>query len=85
MLCCGLGRPKFAKRLAVDPLINGGVRKPPTPTDLKSWNLPRRRELVDGSLRDLQVLGDFGDRQDAAPALGRGHVSLSGYEYERAG
>ncbi len=72
-------------RLFRNPPVDVWHRKPPTPTNLKSWNFRRRREFIDASLSDLQILGYFGDRQDTAPALGRGHVSLSGYEYEKAG
>ena len=60
-------------------------RKPPTPTNLKSRNSPRHRELVEGSLGDPQALGDLGDRQDAASVVGRGHVTLFSTECERAG
>ena len=68
-----------------NPPVDVWHRKPPAPPNFKCRDLPRRRELVNGLLSDLQVLGNFGDGQDAAPALGRGQVSLSGYEYERAG
>ena len=75
----------WLNRLFLNPPVDIWHRKPPTPTNLKRGDLPRRRELVNGSLGDLQVLGYLGDRQYAAPALGRGHVSRSGYKYEQAG
>ena len=47
-----------------DPPINVRFRKAPTPPDLEGWDLLGSCQPVDGSLGDLEVVGDFPDGHD---------------------
>jgi hypothetical protein len=56
--------------LTLDPLVNVGAWKAPRAPDFERWNLLGGSQTVQSPLGNLEVFGDFGDRQDVRFRLG---------------